>query len=152
MWKYKGKTMTSSRQFPEGATGFIYIMTMSDGKQYIGRKSLYSKRKKPFGKKALAEVTDKRKKKYEIVVKESDWAKYNSSNKTINNALREGKLEITNKEIIKICFTDKQMTYFETQALFCYGVLEHPENFYNDNILGKFYKRDLTKEDENLSD
>lgn len=143
MWKYKGKEISSAKQFPEGAVGFIYIMTLSDGKQYIGRKSLYSKRKKALGKKALAEITDKRLKKYEVIVKESDWNKYNSSNKSITEGLKTGALHVTSKEVVKICFSEKQMTYYETQALFCYGVLEHPEEYYNDNILGKFYKRDL---------
>lgn len=148
MWKFKGKEVNSLKQLPEKAVGFIYLMTLSDGKQYIGRKSLYSKRKKNFGKKELALITDKRLKKYQIIVKESDWAKYNSSNKSINLGLKEGELEVTNKEIIKVCFTEKQMTYYETQALFCYGVIEHPEQFYNDNILGKFYRRDLIDEDD----
>ena len=146
MWKFKGKEIVSSKQSPAGAVGFIYLMTLSDGKQYIGRKSLYSRRKRYFGKKEMAEITDKRRKNYETVVKESDWTKYNSSNKNITTGLKEGKLSIVSKEIIKICFTEKQMTYFETQALFCYGVLEHPEDYYNDNILGKFYKRDLIKD------
>lgn len=146
-WEFKGKEVSSIRQLPEGAKGIIYILTFSDGKQYIGRKSLYSVRKKNFGKKQLAEVTDKRKKTYETVVKESDWLHYNSSNKAIKEGLKEGKVILESREIIKICFTDKQMTYYETQALFCYGVLEHPDNFYNDNILGKFYKRDLSYEE-----
>ena len=89
MWKFKGKEITSSKQLPEGAIGFIYIMNLSDGKQYIGRKSLYSKRKKPLGKKALTLITDKRLKKYEVVIKESDWASYNSSNKSIANIVDE---------------------------------------------------------------
>ena len=146
-WKYKGKEVTSVRQLPENVKGFIYVLTFSDGKQYIGRKSFFSTRKKKFGKKQLATITDKRLKTYETVVAESDWTNYNSSNKTIKEGLKEGTVEIESREIIKLCFTDKQMTYYETQALFCYGVLEHPENYYNDNILGKFYKRDLSQEE-----
>lgn len=68
MWKYKGKEISSAKQFPKGAVGFIYMMTLSDGKQYIGRKSLYTKRKKMFGKKELSQITDKRLKKYEVIV------------------------------------------------------------------------------------
>ena len=102
-WKFKGKEVSSIRQLPEGAKGIIYILTFSDGKQYIGRKSLYSVRKKNFGKKQLAEVTDKRKKTYETVVKESDWLHYNSSNKTIKEGLKEGKVILESREIIKIC-------------------------------------------------
>jgi len=55
---------------PEGAVGFIYKMRFTrDGKEYlyIGKKNFYSNRKKNFGKKALAKVTDKRKKKYEVI-------------------------------------------------------------------------------------
>ena len=146
-WEFKGKEITNIKQLPEGAVGFIYILTFSDGKRYIGRKSLYSVRKKPLGKKALAEIKDKRLKKYEIIKKESDWNKYYSSNKTIKDKMKSGELDIESREIIKVCFTEKQMTYFETQALFCYGVLEYPEQYYNDNILGKFYKKDLSNEE-----
>ena len=146
-WEFKGKEITNIKQLPEGAVGFIYILTFSDGKRYIGRKSLYSVRKKPLGKKALAQIKDKRLKKYEIIKKESDWNKYYSSNKTIKEKMKSGDLEIESREIIKVCFTEKQMTYFETQALFCYGVLEYPEQYYNDNILGKFYKKDLSNEE-----
>ena len=146
-WEFKGKEITNIKQLPEGAVGFIYILTFSDGKRYIGRKSLYSVRKKPLGKKALAQIKDKRLKKYEIIKKESDWNKYYSSNKTIKEKMKSGELDIESREIIKVCFTEKQMTYFETQALFCYGVLEYPEQYYNDNILGKFYKKDLSNEE-----
>lgn len=142
-WKFKGKEINNIKQLPENAIGFIYKITFSDDKQYIGRKNLYSTRKKPLGKKALAEITDKRLKKYEVIKKESDWLNYMSSNKTIKEKLKEGGIEVVDREIIKICFSEKQLTYFETQALFCYGVLESSDDFYNDNILGKFFRKDL---------
>lgn len=147
-WKYKGKEITNIKQLPEGAKGFIYVLTFSDGKKYIGRKNLYSVRKKNFGKKKLSEVTDNRKRTYEFVCKESDWLKYNSSNSFIKEALKTGEVSLESREIIKISFSDKQTTYYETQALFCYGVLEYSDDFYNDNILGKFFKRDLDRDEE----
>lgn len=149
MWKFKGKDITNIKQLPEGVKGFIYLLTFSNGKQYIGRKSFYSTRKKKFGKKELIQVTDKRLKTYHTIVSESDWINYNSSNKNIKEGLKTGEVELESREIIKLCFTEKQMTYYETQALFCYGVLEHPESFYNDNILGKFFKKDLDEEFSN---
>ena len=57
---------------PEHAVGFVYIMTaFIDGeeKKYIGKKNFYSIRKKKFGKKALANMTDKRAKKYSTIKK-----------------------------------------------------------------------------------
>jgi hypothetical protein len=41
-----------------------------------------------------------------------------------------------------ICKTKKQLTYWETKSLFHYNVLED-ERYMNDNILGKFYRKDL---------
>ena len=141
-WEMKGREIKHVKDLPEGALGFVYIIHLSNGKKYIGRKSLYSFTKRNFGKKELALITDKRKKTYEIVKKESKWQSYLGSNSFLKNDLGEGSVEVVKKEIIKIAFTEKQLTYLETQALFCYGVIES-EDFYNDNILGKFYRRDL---------
>lgn len=153
-WKYKGKEVSNVKQLPENAIGFIYRLKFSDGRDYIGRKGLYSTRKKPLGKRALSQVTDKRKKKYEVIVKESDWAKYTSSNLTIKERLKDGSITLESKEILRICFTEKQMTYYETQMLFCFGVLENGGEYYNDNILGKFFRRDLSRipEDDEIKD
>lgn len=147
-WTLKGREVKHIKDFPEGAIGFIYILHFSNGKKYIGRKSLYSYTKRNFGKRELALITDKRKKTYEIVKKEMKWQTYEGSKKEIKNLKDEG-INIVKKEILKVCFTLKQMTYYETQCLFSYGVLEG-EDYYNDNILGKFYKRDLTDEEEVL--
>jgi hypothetical protein len=47
------------------------------------------------------------------------------------------------REIIKLCTNKKELTYWETKLQFAYGVLEKPDEYYNDNILGKFFTRDL---------
>ena len=75
----------NEKLIPEGAVGFVYMMNYLDSKSgimysYIGKKNFYSKRKKKFGKKALAAMTDKRAKKYEMVTK-LDYENYFSSNK-----------------------------------------------------------------------
>ena len=118
--------------------GFIYKITNVDnGKIYIGRKTLMSRRKKNFGKKKLSEMTDKRLKTYEYIEKESDWLTYTGSNKTLNGDIKSGDKVI--KEIIHFCKNKSEMTYFETKYQFIHSVLETDN--YNDNILGKFYKR-----------
>ena len=147
-WTLKGREVKHIKDFPEGAIGFIYMIHYSNGKKYIGRKSLYSFTKRNFGKKELALITDKRKKTYEIVKKEMKWQTYEGSKKEIKDLKSQG-INIVKKEILKVCFTLKQMTYYETQCLFSYGVLEG-EDFYNDNILGKFYSRDLDYGEEIL--
>jgi hypothetical protein len=147
-WTLKGREVKHIKDFPEGAIGFIYLIHYSNGKKYIGRKSLYSFTKRNFGKKELALITDKRKKTYEVVKKEMKWQSYEGSKKEIKDLHSEG-ISIIKKEILKVCFTLKQMTYYETQCLFSYGVLEG-DDYYNDNILGKFYSRDLDYGEEIL--
>ena len=130
----------NEKLIPEGAVGFVYMMNYksSDGKfySYIGKKNFYSKRKKKFGKKALAAMTDKRAKKYEIVTK-LDYENYFSSNKELKQAYKDGKLIY--RTILKICFSKMELTYEETKAQFKYEVLER-DDYLNGNILGRFYK------------
>ena len=38
-----------------------------------------------------------------------------------------------------------QLTYFEIKYQMIYQVLEKPDEFFNDNILGKFFTKDLNE-------
>jgi len=40
-------------------------------------------------------------------------------------------------------YSKKLLTYYECKYLFKYGVLESPEGWINDNIQGKFYRKDF---------
>jgi len=44
--------------------------------------------------------------------------------------------------VLRLCKTKKELTYYETKFLFDYNVLEN-DTYMNDNILGKFYRKDL---------
>ncbi len=120
--------------------GFIYKITDQNGKFYIGRKAFQSKRKKKLTKKELAEITDKRLKKWKWDIKESNWREYNSSCKPLVAGIAEGSIEVS-KEIIKLVERKEQMTYYETKAQFEHNVLE--VDSYNENILGKFFRKIL---------
>ena len=52
-------------------------------------------------------------------------------------------LENFKREILILCTTRKLLTYYETQALFTYRVLEEDDIWFNDNILGKFFRKDF---------
>ena len=137
-WIYKVKEFDEGC-IPVHGLGFVYFMTaIIDGKSvaYIGKKNFYSKRKKKFGKKALAAMTDKRAKKYEMVTK-LDNENYFSSNKELKQAYKDGKLIY--RTILKICFSKASLTYEETKAQFKHEVLER-DYYLNGNILGRFYK------------
>ena len=145
MWKYNGKEITNLDQFPEGTFGFVYrILHKATGKAYIGKKVLYHSLKKKLTKKELAEIEGQgRRPSFRLVVKESDWKHYWGSNKALQELKKTSSAEDFERTILKISPDKKLLTYYETKYLFVYEVLEKPENFYNDNILGKFYRRDF---------
>ena len=145
-WVYNSKPITNINDFPKDTFGFIYIVKNNDtNKSYIGKKVLYHNKKVKLGKKEVAELTGVgRKPTTKIVTKESDWETYYGSNKEIMQLIKDGKQDLFTRTIIKLAPNKKLLTYYETQALFTYKVLEHPESFYNDNILGKFFTKDFT--------
>lgn len=137
-WLYKGEVFNDSK-IPEGAIGFIYEMeAIIDGKavRYIGKKNFYSTTKKKFGKRAVANMEDKRAKKYTIQVK-PNYQNYYSSNKVLQDAHKNG-IPIK-RFMIRICFSKTELTYHETKYQFVREVLEK-EEYLNANILGRFYK------------
>ena len=145
MWLYKEKVINSIEDFPQDTFGFIYIVTHKpSGKSYIGKKSLFHNIKKKLTKKELAEQTGPgRKSTTKVVVKESDWKTYYGSVKPILEFIKEGKQEDFTREILQLVPNKKLLTYYECKYLFKYGVLEHPLEYFNDNILGKFYTKDF---------
>ena len=127
-WHYEGKVITELSDIPEGSIGFIYKITNKETNQfYIGKKSLYSRRTLP----PLKGYKRKRK-----VIKESKWRDYSSSNKEV-----QGWDEV-HKQILRFCFTKKALTYYELKEQFRHDCLEREESL-NDNLLGKFFKKDL---------
>jgi len=141
MWIFENKPVNSIDDIDPKAIGFIYIIVDEDGREYVGQKSLYSKRKRKFGKREAAAITDKRKKTYEYIVKESDWLTYTGSNKELNEKIKEG-IKFT-KHILELCYNKKQLSYYETKYLMIRESIEPGNMSYNGNILGKFYPKDL---------
>jgi len=140
MWLYKEELINDINQVPQGAYGFIYLLTnIETSKIYIGKKNLYSERTKLLGKKELAALTDKRSSKKKKVIKESDWINYNSSNKQILLEIEQG--ASFRREILAFCYNKRNLTYLEVKLQFDYNVLVI--NSYNDNILGKFYRNSI---------
>ena len=145
MWLYKEKVIEKIEDMPQDAFGFIYITTHKpSGVSYIGKKSLYHNVKRKLTKKELAEQTGRgRKPTTQVVQKESDWKTYYGSAKPILEILKEGKHDDFTREILQIVNNKKLLTYYECKYLFKYGVLENPVEYFNDNILGKFFRKDF---------
>jgi hypothetical protein len=145
MWLYKEKVINSLEDMPQNTFGFVYIVThQPSGISYIGKKSLFHNIKKKLTKKELAEQTGPgRKSTTRVVVKESDWKTYYGSAKPIMELIKGGKQEEFTREILQLVPNKKLLTYYECKYLFKYGVLEYPLEYFNDNILGKFYSKDF---------
>ena len=64
-------------------------------------------------------------------------------NRTLNaTEIKSLPKEEMNRYVLKLCKTKKELTYWETKMLFQYNVLED-DCYINDNILGKFFRKDL---------
>lgn len=145
------KNIVTIDTLPDGAVGFIYIIThIPSGRFYIGKKQLNSIRTKKLGKKELLVIKEARKLERKggrlptkkKVVSDSDWETYYSSNDKIKEMVMDGKSDEFSREIIRYCFSTKSLSYWEVYYQFKYDVLNN-ENSYNDNISGKFFRKDI---------
>jgi hypothetical protein len=139
------KEYTNIENFPVGTFGFIYKVThIPSNMSYIGKKSLYHNIKRKLTKKELAEQTGRgRKSTTQTTQKESDWKTYFGSAKPILELVKEGKQKEFTREILQFAPNKKLLTYLENKFLFINEVLEYPDKWMNDNIQGRFFRKDL---------
>ena len=153
-WVHQGRVITSIKDMPEGTYGFIYeVIYKPTDVRYIGKKVLYFERNKRLGKKALAALREERSKKglrgrvpiKQKVITESDWKDYFGSQKEIVTLSQEDNAgENWEKRILEFVPNKKLLTYYETKHLFKNDVLENQYSAHiNDNILGKFFRKDF---------
>jgi hypothetical protein len=138
-WIYQGHDIDSISDMQKHCPkvwGFVYKLilrkkgTNTIEFEYIGKKNIYTKRKRKFGKKETAAIGDKRKKAYEYIIKEGDWKNYVSSNKFIK--LNSSKFDIY-REILIFSTNDNDLTYQEAKQIICLDALEDIK-FLNDGV------------------
>jgi len=144
-WTHKGRLVTELKDMPEGSFGFIYQITHTPtNKRYIGKKVLYFTRKVKLTKAEIAEQTGPgRKPTTKLVTKESDWKTYYGSNKEFVSLTKIYPKDQFEKVILEFAPNKKMLTYYECKYLFKYDAIENNPLYYNDNILGKFYRKDF---------
>lgn len=126
-WKYKGKILSES---PSDMAGFVYMITcMVNKKKYIGRKYFGTRRRKPLTKKQKESGRKRR----EVVYKDSDWATYTGSSKTLNADIEKYGKEKFKFEILIMARTKGQVNYLEENIQHKFDVLLSDE-YYNDSI------------------
>ena len=136
-WTYQGSTFTSNDI--NSFFGYVYRITnLQSGKQYIGRKYFWSKRKPRGGKRR--------------VTSESDWKKYYGSSEELKGDRKLLGNSCFKREIISLHTTLGRTNYGETKELFLNNVLQETlddgtPKYYNSNILGRYYKKDYFKEE-----
>lgn len=144
MWLHNGEEIKSTQDLGPDIYGFVYRITnIASGKFYIGKKILFTNRKKRLTKKELAELEPRKGKKptFKRDIQESNWKDYYGSSKTLLAEINlVGKLEFK-REILTLCKTKKQLTYWEVYHQCINNVLLIDS--YNDNVLSKFFRKDL---------
>ena len=154
-WTYNGQIITEIEDMPEGTYGFIYkVIHTPSQKKYIGKKVLYFERNKRLGKRALQALREERAKKgikgrvplKQKVITESDWKDYYGSHLEIKRLLEKDGPMAFQKQILSYVKSKKELTYYECKELFINEVLERDNQYINDNILGKFFRKDFLNE------
>tara|TARA_B100000900_G_scaffold408473_1_gene422781 strand:+ start:1553 stop:2008 length:456 start_codon:yes stop_codon:yes gene_type:complete len=131
-WIFKGSPFLSENI--GDVFGFVYRITNKEsGKQYIGRKYFYQKRKPKGGKRR--------------VTSESDWKKYYGSCPELKQDIKLYGKESFSREILSLHKTLGKTNYEETKQLFLHEVLtksltDGTPAYYNSNILGRYYRKD----------
>lgn len=138
----KGRYISSIEDFDnyENLIGFVYKITnLKTGRFYIGKKSFYHKRKTKIGKREKAAT--KTRKRYKVVVKESNWLVYHGSCKELNKDIQQLGPDPFRREILETCCSKKYLNFCEVEHQIKNDVLKI--NSYNGNILGKYYSQDM---------
>ena len=129
-WLYNREPLT---EIPESMIGFVYLITnQANGMKYIGKKNFYfSKTKQVKGKKKRIKV-------------ESDWKEYFGSNKTLIEHVSLFSENKFTREILHLCKTKGEMTYYETKHIFAVDAVLS-EKYYNDWVMCRVRKNHIKK-------
>ena len=133
MWYYNNEQYDST---PEEFQGFVYLITELDtNKKYIGKKN--------FWKPKILPVTKKRKRRVRTRV-ESDWREYTGSSEKVTTLVESRGLDKFKREILRLCKTKGEMSYYEAKLQFEHDVLLSDE-YFNEFIGCKIHSRHVKK-------
>ena len=134
MWYYNGERFKLEDYPNDSLVGFVYEITeVETGKKYIGKKLFWSTRRKKI------------KGRVRRVISESDWKDYYGSNKKIQELVEEKGFKSFSREILRLCKSKGECSYWEAKLQFDNNVLLSDE-YYNGIINCKINSRHLSKE------
>ena len=133
MWYYNEKEYDKT---PEEYQGFVYQITELDtSKMYIGKKNFWKPKTLPKNSKRSRRIRTRT---------ESDWRTYFGSSEEVKLLIEEKGEENYKREILRLCRTKGEMSYYEAKLQFEKDVLLSDE-YYNNFIGCKIHKRHLPK-------
>jgi len=136
-WTFENKVFDPEESFLEDYQGFVYIITeLTTDKKYIGKKFFWKPKTLP--------VTKKRKRKIKTRAI-SDWKKYYGSSQEVKTLVEEKGAENFKREVLKLCRTKGECSYYEAKLQFEYDVLLR-DDFYNAFIGCKIHAKHLPKD------
>lgn len=107
-WIYQGAALL---EMPEGYEGFVYLITLPDGRKYYGQKKNTFKRTKVVAGKRTRRTI------------ESDWRDYFSSSDEIKELVKTQGSDGFRREILHLCQTKSSMNYLESLYILSSGAL-----------------------------
>lgn len=132
-WYYNNEPF---EQTPEEYQGFVYMIHELDtGKKYIGKKFFWKPKTLP--------ITKTRKRRVKTRV-ESDWRDYFGSSKEVQSLVESKGSSNYKREILRLCRTKGECSYYEAKLQFEYDVLLSDE-YYNEFIGCKIHSRHIKK-------
>jgi hypothetical protein len=141
-WVYNHRPFDLTEEELKEYVGFVYRVTdLTNGVGYIGKKFFWRPKTLP--------VTKTRKRKIKTKV-QSDWQKYFGSSEQVKLLVEQG--IPFKREILRLCRTKGECSYFETKAQFDNDVLLR-DDYYNEFIGCKIHAKHLgsLKEDYNAN-
>lgn len=131
MWFYNDKEFDLT---PEDYQGFVYMITELDtDKKYIGKKYFWKPKTLP--------KTKSRKRRIKTRV-ESDWKIYYGSSKEVKQLVETRGEDKYRREILKLCKTKGECSYYEAKYQFQYDVLLS-DDYYNELISCRIHSKHL---------
>ena len=132
-WFFLNTTDEFTEEHIGEAFGFVYMIThLKTGRKYIGKKFFTkSKTKQVKGKKKRSRVS-------------SDWITYWGSNKKLQEEVKENGKDQYVREILHLCKTRSECSYWETWEIFSRHALMH-DSYYNEWVSCRIRKDHLVK-------
>ena len=132
-WTYNNVTFEDT---PEEYQGFVYQLTeVHSNKKYIGKKNFWKPKTLPLTKTRKRRIRTRT---------ESNWKDYYGSSNEVRYLVEQYGPYRFKREILKLCKTKGEMSYYEAKLQFDNDVLFR-DDYYNEFIGCKIHSKHLKK-------